>query len=188
MVFKYYIFSSSKTNSKQQSVSPDDGLDQLLVDVHVLLRGAGVEEHQAGNRGQTKSSTKGSTVFHLGKQITASTSSSILDDLCSPWPSRTCQAGAGSLLEVLSSLYAGILGGRRPDQVFNVTPSDNYAGDDDSSTSTGKACGGNIRNSGFKSLRSTRAMVSVSPWSRKRQRQVSSTMDSTRTRCHSEAA
>ena len=181
------IFSSSKTNSKQQSVSPDDGLDQLLVDVHVLLRGAGVEEHQAGNRGQTKSSTKGSTVFHLGKQISAPTSSSILDDLCSPWPSTTCQAGAGSLLEALSSLSAGILGGRRPDQVFNVTPSDDYAGDE-SSTSTGKACGGSIRNSGFKSLRSARAMVSVSPWSRKRQRQVLSTMDSTRTRCHSEAA
>ena len=71
------IFSSSKTNSKQQSVSPDDGLDQLLVDVHVLLCGAGVEEHQARNRGQTKSSTKGSTVFHLGKKISASAFSSI---------------------------------------------------------------------------------------------------------------
>ena len=71
------IFSSSKTNWKQQLVSPDDGLNHLLVDVHVLLCGAGVEEHQAGNRGQTKSSTKGSTVFHLGKKISASAFSSI---------------------------------------------------------------------------------------------------------------
>ena len=55
-------------------------------------------------------------------------------------------------------------------------------------TSTGKAWGGNIRNSGFNCLKSVRPMVSVSPWSRKRQTQVDSATDSTRTRCHSEAA